>query len=403
MLLSLAACGADTMIGSVLSVSLEGNGKTSLKVTVVDKLEQEYTLEYILAEGEAPVYQAALTDEAEHSHTYQISPTAVGTSSFGVKYMDGESQLAIIIMDITVLETGKIYYSELSMTAPQDFYETVAENVEVSVSEGPTKTLQLSNEQGDWTLGEFDSTILTVNGPLTSIENKTDSFVITGIADGSSDLYLICEDALVQLKLNFKSTMTGTAEDGTQEFELTLESSETQEYKPTTSSEYKQALDNLEKEIAEVISETSTDGTEYQSIFPVDEDGKLDDDFVIEDADFFKNSPDYQETESAEDDDRGILADMTFSYDGITMDYQVSNKMTKSEYDKAVQEEEKADVQKTITGGAITASYFFMPSGYAVATWEQSGIAHRLTFISGGSGTVSFESMLKELLENGAL
>ncbi len=414
MILSLTACGADTIVGAKLSFSAKGYGSKKLKITVTDKFEEAYTLEYILCEEDAQYFEVSCVKEEEHTHVYEIKPISQGNHTFAVKFMSGEELLGIASLNVIVNEKGKLNYSDFALSDNSDEYSDLNENAKLSNSDGPTKTIQLSDPNRNWQVGQFNEAMIDVDGPTRKADGIT-SFTFTALAEGDTVVYLDNTSEGLQMALNFTSVKTSTdpapAEYNLKFVDFLTTALENGRQDESVYDSYKKAMDK---------TKNAATGTYDAIIIP--DDAVVYEAFYYDDEETGSQTGEGGQTEGGKTDGGkiteedntdsskpAILSDITFSYKGIQMDYQTSAIFTKESYmgdiagDNSNTEAPAIKETKDLKIGKHDVKYYYLEAGCAVAVWEQSGVASRLTFVDGNHTSAEYQETLNMLLSADAI
>jgi len=390
MLLSLSACGGDTLIGPSISYTVKGQGKKELKVSVTDKFEEEYTLEYTLCDDDAKFFEVTITKDEKNEHAYKISPLAVGSHSFAVKFLSGEKVLGAISLVVIVKEDGKIYYSDMSFNDPSALNEKLGENAMITTQEGGAQIIQLANGNGEWEISKYDEAIVTVVGPELLDNDKVSSFTIGAVGEGNTSVYLKNIKENIQMILNFsasKSTDDVASEEYILKF-IDYVSSEIEK----ASSETAQA--NYQKG-QEAVAEAAT-GEVTQLNLP--------EGTIIKEAVYFDSVEKVGDTDTDSDSYKpDILSEVKMEYNGYVMELQQSATLTVEDYYGVVGGDVVAKEERTLSSGDLSIRYYYLAEGVGISIWEESGIASRLTFTDNAHTSKEYQDMTVTLLNAGAL
>ena len=426
MLFSLAACGGDTLIGASLSFSVKGMGKKELTVSVTDKFEEPYVLEYVFCDPEAQIYDVAITKDEEHEHEYLITPVAVGNHSFVIRFMSGEDLLGAVALNVIVGADGKMSYSDMSFNDISALYDALGEGAKITSQPGGAQVIQLANGKGMWVVDKFDEAIVTVKGPEYLDGNKISSFVVEAVGEGDTSVYMINKKENLQMILNFNSSRATDSVDSN-EFILKFIDFVSGEIEKSSDSQAEQDYQKAKEVVA-----SAADG-EFREL-------NLPEGTIIHEASYFDDWEEYLKSMGGKPGQQGekpgkqpgkqptgsgisgeieitidekesggnykpeILSDVTMEYNGYYMDYQTSAIISKEDYCLVVDNKEVIPKEnKDLKIDDIDVKFYLLDTGVGVCIWEQSGISCRLTFMDAAHSSQEYQDLFTTLLQVGAV
>ena len=372
MLLGLCSCGRLLDAGVGISAVIRGNNSGKAKLTIKGEglSELEKKADPPMDAGGGLLFKVTCKSDSGDKVVYHLEGLEAGSAIFIVE-LNGEDTTSRVCVNVSVDAKGKVSCSDLRVEDMPRFYES-EDGTLISYVDGSRKEIRILAETGSWTIGAYDGGLYTVYPP-DSLEDGHYSFEVEAKAAGEGSVQFVNRESKLQYVFNF------TASEGDTGLILNIKDFGKSELTAENDTVEREKMDSLEnnmrKAVPGIILPKDADVSDAKAY--VKKQGEHSDPILINEENAQRDAALSKETVEVVAD----TASMTINYEGLEMDYKVTNEQSFKAACKSVEDLKATAREEEIVEGDITAKYYFTTYGYGVAIWESNGYTCILTIL----------------------